>query len=207
MPANRGEYNQNHGVLIENMVRETFGFEPRYINDYYDIPAEYNSEYGVPISIKATCTDILYLADARRWWGITDPLQIVATRYASVNGTVKKVWFEVRTYLLSSESLDVLRGNIPYESVELFHNDIHGFGPGEHAAARVLAKRRRVMLENVYGPTAVRLNPKIDSKHQRRLQCSVHFDALAPYLVRTDTVKYRGIRLPAILDMEKDVKK
>lgn len=207
MTSNRGDYNQNHGVMIETMVRGTFGFEPVHIDDIFDIPAEYNTEHGVPISIKSTCTDVVYLADARRWYRNNDPLQLVVTRYASVDETVKKVLFEVRTYVLSSEVLNVLRGKIPYELVELFHNDIRVFGPGEHAAARILAKRRNTILERVYGKAAVRLNPKIDSKNQRRLQCSVHFDALSPYLVRTDTVKYRGIRLPVILDMEKDVQK
>ena len=193
--------------MIETMIRRTFGFEPQYINDYYDIPAEYNSEYGIPLSIKTTCTDVVYLADARRWWHNVEPLQLVVNRYASVAETTKKVWFETNTYVLNAEALRTLKGNVPSNVVELFHNDIHVFRPGEHAAARVLAKRRRDILERVYGASAVRLNAKIDSKNQRRLQCSLHVDALSPYLVRSDTRKYRGIHLPLILDMEKDVKK
>lgn len=202
----RGEYNQNHGVLIENMVRGTFGFQPEHIDDIYDIPAEYNSENGYPISIKTTCTDVVYLADARRWWRNTHPLQMVVGRYVSV-GAVNKVLFEVNTYVIPTSGLNSLRGNIPYEAVELFHNDIHTFSVGEHAAARIFAKRRNMMLERVYGKSAVRLNPKIDSKNQRRLQCSLSIEALSPYRVRTDTFNYRGIHLPVVIDMEKDVTK
>lgn len=194
------EYNQNHGIVIENLIRETFAFEPCHIDDIYDIPVEYNDEFGMLISIKSTCTETVYLADARRWWRNNDPLQFVVARYVSVNP--KKVLFEIQTYVVPVQALDLMRGGIPYVEIVNFHDTIHSFGQGEHAAARLAAKSINRRLEEQYGKPVVRLNPKIDSKNQRRLQCSVKLEALAPYLVRTDSVNYRGIKLPVLIDME-----
>lgn len=82
-----------------------------------------------------------------------------------------------------------------------FHEEIRAYEPGRHAEARAHARRAQSDLAIRLG--GVRLNPKIDSKAQRRLQASVRMSDLEStpgVAVAAHRDAYRGLTLPVILE-------
>jgi hypothetical protein len=195
-------FNQKHGIYIERLIRRSFGFPEQHIDDIYDIPAENNDEFGVPVSIKSTATTTLYLADASRFWENDQPLQMVTARYVPVDNY--RVINAIYTHLMpfNNRCRKLLFGNVPAWEVRPLHEAVKTFPAGRHGEARRFIQSALVALENRYGSPPVTLNPKIDCKSQRRLQCSAKLSVFEPFLVRIDTERYRNIKLPLVLNME-----
>lgn len=84
-----------------------------------------------------------------------------------------------------------LLGDISEAEVEAFHEGLKAFGPGQHVEARIWARERKQSLEHKTGFVA--LNPKIDSKNQRRLQCSITLENLSSFLRSNDQMRHRKV--------------
>ena len=175
---------QSHGLVFEQWVRDTFfdGYRPPSYTQKWDIPAAANKDHGgVPVNPKA----IKYgapvdLGDALRQFEVDEPFLLVVgfwqqdgdeKRFVNIlasriePGVWKKLWGPVT--LADLQKLDAV---IKDKSLT----------PEQ---ARVAAQR----IKNAppFSEAVIEVNPKIDSKTQRRLQCSVRFADVFTHLAPT----------------------
>jgi hypothetical protein len=171
---------QKHGFDFENWVKETFfeKFEAKYTTKW-DVPKEANcleiipkDFRNLPVSIK-TCKfgSPIGFGDAlRQFNNIEDFLLIVGfwkqsgsyKNFVAVEG-VKIITSEWRKLFLplNLDDLTLLDSTIK-------NTDLH------YSEARKRAKE--IKKSEKFTQTKIVLNPKIDSKTQRRLQCSLPFN-------------------------------
>jgi len=207
--------NQLHGKTFEGeVIKRCFGVPEEQVQSFkstavFDIPfgvVTCQHPTGEPVSIKTAAVKAarnaatVCLSDARRVWTWDRPLILVVGLYEQVDG--KKVFhtvYEFHFCLNQSERLR-LYGTLSYQEVANFHETLGTFGAGRHAAARVWAKNQKKLLETRCG--VIQLNAKIDSKTQRRLQCSAPLPGLVASCEKTlcysqeSTGDYRGLSLP-----------
>jgi len=175
--------NQLHWKTFEVLIMEKLNIQERWMTSMFDIP--YNiktkSAWGIKMAKKTTNTNI-GLSDARRVFSWFDTLNmhnkdswmhlIIWTYEQIENVKVINEIFEI--YI--KDTLDVrklLYWNITLNEIFAFHNAIwiDFFNRDEFELARDFAKLKKDELQKKGG--ILKLNPKIDSKTQRRLQCSV----------------------------------
>jgi hypothetical protein len=175
---------QAHGFLIEDIMMGEIlhqakinGVLPitRSHTERFDAPG-YQDPYGrgAPTSVKTSKRKkngdaIICLADAQR---ITDmsnepEMRLMVVIYDQVKD--KKVFSEVREYLLRADEWRRLTGDTPKDVLKDFSKAIKLSDP---VKARKVAKEWKAHLAAEF-PAILRWNPKIDSKNQRRVQCSV----------------------------------
>ncbi len=97
-------------------------------------------------------------------------------QYKQAQGT--KIFASVHEFMVTKKVLTILRGELTSMQIADFHNGLllSNFPQGAHVDARKWAKLQKTLLSNI--PSKIILNPKIDSKTQRRLQCSVRLTDL-----------------------------
>jgi hypothetical protein len=196
--------NQLHGKTFEDFIKAC-GLFPgsadggRSVTASFDIEAKFDKQRGLPTSIKSTGSDTVGLSDARRFWQIDEAYRMIVGRYQQEDGV--KVFDQAHEFLLDPLILAELRGDISYEEVKVFHHglSLDAFPKGSHEEARVWAQAQKEVY--VGRGNAIILNPKIDSKKQRRLQCSVSLTTLIErcsenerYILHTDWIG--DVRLP-----------
>ena len=172
---------QNHGFRFEKWIRDTFfgSYEGNY-SQKWDVPAENNTSNivpkelrGLPVSIKTTKLGCpVNLGDALRQFEIADDFIMICGIWTQANRQEKHLvaigaalfrvgtWRQLWTPLKLSE-LKVLDGTVKDRGISYFE-------------ARLRAKQ----WQEVHKPrseASLRINPKIDSKEQRRVQCSLPF--------------------------------
>lgn len=190
--------NQLHGKKFEDFIKGC-GLFPgssdsgRGVTAGFDIEAKFDRERGLPTSVKTTGNDTIALSDARRFFEIDRDFRMLVGKYHQ-QGT-QKVFAEIHEFIASTDVLNAVRGDLDMATVTAFHEGllIGKFSKGEHVAAREWARHRKTELSGV--KTDIILNPKIDSKTQRRLQCSIRIDDLAraaqahgKYIIHTDAI-------------------
>jgi hypothetical protein len=182
--------NQLHGKKFEDFVKGCGRFpgssdSGRSATASFDIETQFDRERGLPTSIKATGNSLVGLSDARRFWGNNQSIRMIVGAY--LQSADRKAFTVVHEFLLFPESLNELRGRITADEVQKLHEGIAvtRFPLGEERAARAwVQSAKREMLER---SGLVMLNPKIDSKGQRRVQCSVTLKALIGVCVEGET--------------------
>ncbi len=73
---------------------------------------------------------------------------------------------------IEKSKFELLKGDLSEKIVFDFEQKIKEFAAGKHGPARIWASQRNQEIKAKY-KTNILLHPKIDSKNQRRLQCSV----------------------------------
>ena len=173
--------NQLHGKKFEDFIKACGLFpgasdSARSVNAGFDIEAGFDRELGLPTSIKTSGNDIVALSDARRFFALEVPFRMIVGRYDQIDK--QKLFARIHEFILTPNELDALRGEVTIDQVKQFHDglSLNHFPRGEHQPARAWAGARQAELASL--KTSIVLNPKIDSKAQRRLQCSVPIRAL-----------------------------
>jgi hypothetical protein len=181
LAAGRAQEVQTHGLVFEKWVRDTFfdGYLPPGYTQKWDIPAKINkARGGVPVNPKATKYGTpVDLGDALRQFDIDEPFLLVigywrqegdTKRFVKIiaptvtPGQWRKLWSPVTRADL--EKLDAL---IKDRSLDY----------------REARERARAMKKSApFNQSVIVLNPKIDSKIQRRLQCSLRFEDVFKHL-------------------------
>lgn len=167
---------QLHGKTLEDYLKAAFpgsADHERSISSPWDIEKEYDKIKRLPTSIKTTKSDVVELADARKFWKVDESYRLLVAKY-NQNGGVKN-FHTLYEFIITKEEHDKLLGDVTYQEVEDFHNALLSYGKGHHVAARIFAKQKKATL---ISRSIAQLNQKIDSKTQRRLQCSVKLDKL-----------------------------
>jgi len=172
---------QYHGFTFEKWVRDTFfnGYEGSYMQKW-DIPPGINKSEGVPkeyqnvpVSVKtAKYGSPIGLGDVRRQRSIDVPFLMVVGFWKQ--RTPSEKWFEeIGVAYFSVSGWNSLWADLSLEEISQIDSQIKDMGLS-YAKARELAQEWKSNFTLKSGGELV-INPKIDSKTQRRIQCSLPF--------------------------------
>ena len=173
---------QKHGFSFEKWVRNTFfdGYEGTYMQKW-DIPANQEryplipeSFRNKPVSVKtAKYGSPIGLGDIIRQRNISVPFVMIAGFWRQ--RTKEEKWFEeIEAVLFTPASWNALWGDLSIDKIRPTDSEIKDLGL-HYTEAREVAKswKQRVVVPS---HSTIVVNPKIDSKGQRRIQCSLPFD-------------------------------
>lgn len=172
---------QHHGLVFEQWVRDTFfdGYTPPSYTQKWDIPAAANHRYGgIPVNPKATkYRTPVDLGDALRQYDIAEPFMLVIG-YWRQEGEQKR-FVNIVAPRIDPAAWRKLWGPVTRADLKRLDAVIkdRSLTPQQARAAAAQMKR-----EPPFNQCVFVLNPKIDSKTQRRLQCSLRFDDVFRYL-------------------------
>lgn len=200
--------NQLHGKKFEDVVKSTFSGasdNKRKSTSIFDIESFYDKDKGLNTSIKTkkkrkNNNEVFELADARRIFSFDEDYRMLVGLHEQKGD--RKEFGVIIEYIIKKENLEKLRGCLSYDEVEKFHSDISSFEAGKEGQkkGRTYCKNNKPDLQK---RTLITLNPKIDSKNQRRLQCSIKRKVLEDALpdeqiiVHDDT--YKDLVLPIVI--------
>ena len=173
---------QQHGLMLETWVRDTFfdGYKSASYTQKWDIPADANKHHGgVPVNPKAakygTPVD---LGDALRQISIDEPFILVIGFWQQEDYT--KRFVNIVAPRIEPAGWKKLWGPVTLADVRRLDAVIKdkSLTPEQARAASLKIKSAPPFSESV-----IVFNPKIDSKTQRRLQCSLRFADVFKHLV------------------------
>ena len=171
---------QNHGLVFEKWIRDTFfeAYTPPSTTQKWDIPAEVNTRFGrIPVNPKA----IKYgasvdLGDALRQIQIEEPFWLVVGFWQQEGS--KKRFVNAVTARIEPPRWKALWGDVTLADVQKLDKIIKET-PDYREARRLAAQMKKTA---PFPSSIISLNPKIDSKTQRRLQCSISWGNVWKYL-------------------------
>ena len=173
---------KQHGLVLETWVRNTFfeGYKPASYTQKWDIPAAANKNHGgVPVNPKAakygTPVD---LGDALRQIRIDEPFILVIGFWQQEGDT--KRFVNIVAPRIDPAVWRKLWGPVTLDDARRLDAVIKdkSLTPEQARAAALKIKNAPPFSESVNV-----FNPKIDSKSQRRLQCSLRFADVFKHLV------------------------
>jgi len=172
---------QKHGFTFENEVRKIFGLKPES-NDrnVHDIPCNLNKfNPNENISIKTVGSTTICCGDIMRFFSydFNKKNTIIVIKYNQIDNqkTVENI-YEI-DYTMDMHQ--ILFGDCTLQLIQDYVNMIkgipHGRAPPETKKKYKLEKKNIETVNNM----KIQINPKVDSKGQRRVQCSIpNFDSL-----------------------------
>jgi len=174
-PAGHAQEVQSHGLVFEAWVRDEFfaGYRPPSYTQKWDIPAAINKTHGgVPVNPKATKYGTpVDLGDALRQFDIAEPF-ILVIGYWRQEGDEKR-FVNIVAPRLDPAAWKKLWGPVTRADLEKLDALIKDRSLDyREARARAQAMKQSAP----FNRSVIVLNPKIDSKTQRRLQCSLRFE-------------------------------
>lgn len=207
---------QEHGKTFENMLKSCFpgaSDHGRSNTSEFDIEAKHDKDRHLPTNIKTTKGNTVCMADAGRIFKLKGGgFRLLVLQYEQVKNHKRPI--AIHEFYPTEKEWEALKRKIKPAQVSQFHDALKTFKKGEHSQARAFAKKRREEIEAMAkkGPSGeklpgFRLNPKIDSKSQRRLQCSVQLSHLIAMIKDQATyerepgekdVEYRGVMISGI---------
>jgi hypothetical protein len=196
--ANAGQ-EQIHGFNFQKLIRAQYGLntDPNH-NETWDM------EIGDKVySMKMDSGAGLPLSSLLAFYKIDRPFTMIVGWHTNYR------IHTVAEFDVSLEMLNHIRGTVPFELVERIYSELNikTWPKGSHFEAREWAQSQKALLKNEYD-CLLTWNPKIDSKTQRRWQCSLNATALKnlfPDLKKGDPV-YRGFDYSTINHMKLDQK-
>ncbi len=165
---------QQHGLVLETWVRDTFfnGYRPANYTQKWDIPAVANKLHGgIPVNPKAakygTPVD---LGDAVRQFKIDEPF-ILVVGFWQQEGDDKR-FVNLVAPRIDPAAWRKLWGPVTLADLQRLDAVIKdkSLTPAAARAAALKIKNAPPFTQSI-----IVVNPKIDSKTQRRLQCSLRF--------------------------------
>lgn len=177
----RAQEVQSHGLVFEKWVRDTFfgGYVPPGYTQKWDIPAKVNKSHGgVPVNPKATKYGTpVDLGDALRQFDIAEPF-ILVIGYWRQEGDTKR-FVNIAAPTITPEQWKKLWGPVTRAHLEKLDALIKDRSLDyREARERAQAMKRTAP----FNQSVIVFNPKIDSKTQRRLQCSLRFEDVFKFL-------------------------
>lgn len=172
---------QQHGLVFEQWVRDTFfdGYRPESYTQKWDIPAAANKTHGrVPVNPKATKFGTpVDLGDALRQIQIDEPFMLIIGYWQQTGDTKRIVNLVAPT--ITPEQWKKLWSPVTLADLEKLDAVIK-----DRSLTPAQARARAQAIKNAppFSQSVIVVNPKIDSKNQRRLQCSLRFADLFKHL-------------------------
>jgi len=193
---------QLHGFTWENEVkRKVFNMDTSV--DYtaaHDIPKKFNCmNCNENISIKTTGSATLCMGDPLRIWDYSDDETNtgIVLRYRQ-DGGVKRL---DRTHEITLNNRALLWGSVTREEIAALDALVRSMPRGRRDAdidAAISAMKKELNAKS----GIMRFNPKIDSKVQRRLQCSIpNYESTEGLIaVTTPGAAIRGVPITESID-------
>jgi hypothetical protein len=213
---------QRHGLDFEDWFRETFTnnahsgsmtgkwdiLNPSYKSKFAKYVATYR---GLPVSIK-TCKygSSINFGDALRQFNNTEDFLLIVgfwlragakKKFVSVKAAkvTHKVWHQLFAQVITPGELKKDRLSNEEIKKKIEKLDLTIKSTAKYQEARKKAQEEKEMLP----PMEIILNPKIDSKNQRRLQCSLPFQTFwAKFAVepafQNQECTFWGVEVPAL---------
>lgn len=197
----QGREVQSHGLWFEKWLRDTFfgGYQPAGYTQKWDIPASANRDHGgIPVNPKAVKHgSAIGLGDALRQFEIDEPFLLILGSWEQASASRKR-WVNVQAARVTPDAWRRLWGGITRAHLQRLDAVIKDKSLSlEEARARAQAMKSG----EPYASSIITLNPKID-RSQRRLQCSLPFDAFFDHLApdaprgRLDQPSLFGVPVP-----------
>jgi len=200
---------QNHGVLFEDsMIRAITGLSK---DEYQDkLPNAYTASMDVVKGIESDANFSIKVSKDGKSIGCGDILRfirhcrddefiMVVGAWRQVSPTVKR-YDTIYEFYMRPEHYAILWDSITEEVMTPFVDYVKSIEPGKAAqmANRKLWKQRRQAIYDSYGQGLCAIDAKIDSKNQRRVQCSIKIQKLIESKVEhvKYETEYKGITLP-----------
>lgn len=165
---------QQHGLVFERWACEVFfdGFEPENYTGKWDIPGEVNTRFGgVPVNPKATRFGApVGMGDALRQFDV-DEAFILLLGFWRQEGEHKR-FVKLVAPRVEPEGWRRLWGPVTREDLERLDAVIK-----DRETDYREVRRRALAMKNAppFSEAVMVLNPKIDARGQRRLQCSLRY--------------------------------
>ena len=199
---------QLHGFIWENAIKRSV-FHLTEVLPYtaiFDVPAERNPLNAQEnVSIKCAGGDKAECGDACRIFSYGDAVVTLVHAQYSQRDEQTKALDRVREFSLGgADTHRILFGDVTLDEINGLVQIMRAIPAGPIPAATkaaIHAEKSRLNAKS----GAIRFNPKMDSKNQRRLQCSIpklsDFLAANPSLLISDTTEalVRGIPIPATI--------
>ncbi len=172
---------QSHGLVFERWVCDTFfdGYRPPRYTQKWDIPAEANTRHGgLPVNPKAVKHGSpVGLGDALQQFDINEPFTLVLGFWRQEGGA--KRFVNITAVTVTPEQWRKLWGPVTRADLEKLDAVIK-----DRSLDYREARRRAQAMKSAppFTQSLIVLNPKIDSKTQRRLQCSLRFKDIFAHL-------------------------
>lgn len=126
-------------------------------------------------AIKTTGNNTICCSDIQRMYGHGDYTLIVGV-YNQVDN--KKVFHTEYQFFIKKEDFDKLWGNTSVEKLNEYVNKVKSIKHGKEAQEEYQKVADFWKLDVKDDNALFVINPKVDSKKQRRVQCSLHIDKL-----------------------------
>lgn len=153
---------QAHGFKFEDKVKETLG-----IIDSAAYTAEWDIGDNTSVKYIAGTGSINMASVVRIVKALNNPgWTMILGRHDN------KTCTKVSTIVFDKDTCETILGDLTLEQVQEFEEKIKSFPVGKHLEARAYAKNWKK--ENKGKTGLLTINPKIDSKSQRRVQCSIN---------------------------------
>jgi hypothetical protein len=183
---------QAHGLIWEYIILfYIFGLEKN--NNYtskFDIPCSKNKyDSNENISIKTTSSNSIDCGDIMRFFSRSkENITIIVIVYKQV-GDYKKI-VEILEINYTEELRNILFGTITIEVLNEYITFIKSIPNGKVSAdTKRLYKKMKKDLQMNYG-MKINISPKVDSKNQRRVQCSIpNISAIHPSFIISKTTE------------------
>lgn len=209
---------QAHGKTFEGHVKNQYpgsSDSKRSPTSAFDIEAKYDKKKGIPTQVKsakraANGNTTVCLSDARRAVSHAEAFRLVVVEWTQGTPGRKNPSRVVEMEFDKGAWNANVVGKLKESFVETYHDSISSFGEGAANAkkARALSDQFDAEFAKLYAKGSVlKLNRKIDSKNQRRLQCSASLNDLMAASSRHKTflpdesgtsVEYRDVIIPQV---------
>ena len=170
---------QKYGFKFEDWIKKVF-FDIYYTSEW-DIPKELNpSKKGGPISIKtAKWKGSVYFGDAIRQFDIKTDFTLIVGFWTKISE--KKKIVKITESIIPKSEWRKFWGSISKEDLLKLDKCIK-----DRSKNFRIARLEAQKIKKLLNPKSciITLNPKIDSKNQRRLQCSLPFNKFFKYIVK-----------------------
>ena len=202
---------QQHGNKFEDMIIQNLMGMTK--SDYERINGGYTSEFDISqselcdhnYSIKVTGNGGVGCGDIVRFQHhcLNSEFKLVVAIWNQVDKNTK-VFEAVYEFDINPEVGKMIFGDVPQEVISEFRDYVKSIPNGKQGQLdnKDLWKQKRNVIKENYNTGAIAIDAKIDSKNQRRVQCSVRVQNLidlgVPYTKHTS--EYLGIDLPFTVD-------
>ena len=205
---------QEHGFKFENIIREDVFDLPVEKNniDIHDIPKKKNKyNNNENCSIKTTCGTTIYCSDIQRFYNYNfeEKNTIIVVKCKQLQN-IKKI-IKIYEINYNAECHRYLFGNLTKKIIEDYVKNVKSIPKNinnKNAKKHFDYLVEKKNLETNY-KCKIQINPKIDSKEQRRVQCSItNFETiLKKFIIYESSIEcpnlLRGKKIKKIIESPK----